>query len=261
MAIGVLAMASRAFDEPSYLRAAEESASFILRNLGQDDGRLLHRWADGEAAVTGLLDDYAFLLHGFIELFLSTFSPRYVEAALPLAEALADHFPDRDSGGFFLTPDDGELLVTRPKVVHDAAIPSGNAVAARELIRLSRLTGDPCWEERGTAILSAFRQEMETMPTACTGLLLALDLAVSPSSHVVIAGDPGQPDTAALLRILRTAYLPHTTVIMVAVDTPAYRRVEGKATAYVCSGTTCHPPVTAPEALATLLGIPPAPVD
>jgi hypothetical protein len=261
MAIGALAMASRAFDEPAYLRAAEESASFILRNLGQDDGRLLHRWADGEAAVTGLLDDYAFLLHGFIELFLSTFSPRYVEAALPLAEALADHFPDRDSGGFFLTPDDGELLVTRPKVVHDAAIPSGNAVAARELIRLSRLTGDPCWEERGTAILSAFRQEMETMPTACTGLLLALDLAVSPSSHVVIAGDPGQPDTAALLRILRTAYLPHTTVIMVAVDTPAYRWVEGKATAYVCSGTTCHPPVTAPEALATLLGIPPSPVD
>ncbi|MDD1634684.1 MAG: thioredoxin domain-containing protein [Methanomicrobiales archaeon] len=217
MAIGAMALASRAFDDPGYARAAGDAASFILRHLRQKDGRLLHRWADGEAAITGLLDDYAFLLHGLIELSMTTFSPRF---------------------------------------------------AARELIRLSRLTGDPVWEERGTAILSAFRGEMEAMPTACTGLLLALDLAVSPSSGVVIAGDPGQPDTAALIRVLRSAYLPRTTVTLVtggggdatiAGTAPSYRRVDGKATAYVCTGSTCHPPVTAPDALATLLGIPSPP--
>ena len=268
MAIGALALASRAFDDPGYARAAEDAASFILRHLQQKDGRLLHRWADGEAAITGLLDDYAFLLHGLIELSMTTFSPLYLEAAISLAQALEDHFPDRETGGLYLTPDDGEPLVTRPKVVHDAAIPSGNAVAARELIRLSRLTGDPVWEERGTAILSAFRREMEAMPTACTGLLLALDLAVSPSSEVVIAGVLGQPDTAALIRVLRTAYLPRTTVTLVtggggdatiAGTAPSYRRVDGKATAYVCTGSTCHPPVTAPDGLATLLGIPSPP--
>ncbi|MDD1651752.1 MAG: thioredoxin domain-containing protein [Methanomicrobiales archaeon] len=256
MAIGALSLASRAFGDPAYARAGEDDASFILRHLRRGSGRLLHRWADGDASVTGLLDDYAFLLHGLIELSMTTSSPEYLEAAIPLAQALEDHFRDRKTGGFFLTPDDGEVLVTRPKVVHDAAIPSGNAVAARELIRLSRLSGDPAWEERGTAVLSACRPEMEAMPTACTGLLLALDQAVSPYSHVVIAGDPGQPDTAALHGVLRTAYLPHTTIRPVAGDSPSYPRVDGKATAYVCTGSTCHPPVTGPAALATLLGIP-----
>ena len=261
LTIGALAMASRAFDDAIYGRAAEDAASFILRHLSAE-GRLLHRWADGESAVTGLLDDYAFLLHGLVELSMTTFSPRYLEAAIPLAQALEDHFLDSETGGLFLTPDDGEPLVTRPKVIHDTAIPSGNAVAARELIRLSRLTGDPVWEERGTAILSACRPEMETMPTACTGLLLALDLAVSPFSHVVIAGDPVQQDTDALLRVLRTSYLPHTTFRLVAGETEAessHRRVNGRATAYVCTGTTCHPPVTGPDALTALLGIPSPP--
>jgi len=271
LAIGALSMASRSFGEPAYARAAEAAAAFLLAHLLRGDGRLLHRWADGEAAVAGLLDDYAFLLHGLIELYMTTFSPRYLEAAVPLAQALGDHFLDRESGGLFLTPDDGEALVTRPKVVQDAAIPSGNAVAARELIRLSRLTGDPAWEGLGTSILSAFQREMEASPSACIGLLTALDLAVSPSSGVVIAGDSGQADTAALLRVLRAAYLPNTTVVLVpgegdgsslaspAASTPLYRRVDGKAAAYVCTGSTCHAPVTRPDALASLLGIPSSP--
>ncbi|MDD1656078.1 MAG: thioredoxin domain-containing protein [Methanomicrobiales archaeon] len=269
LAIGALSMASRAFDEPVYARAAETASSFLLAHLRREDGRLLHRWADGEAAVAGLLDDYAFLLHGLVELYMTTFSPQCLEAALPLAQVLGDRFVDRESGGLFLTPDDGEALVTRPKVVHDAAILSGNAVAARELIRLSRLTGDPAWEGLGTSLLSALRREMEASPSACTGLLMALEMAIFPSSGVVIAGDSGQPDTAALLRVLRTAYLPSTTVALApgagdasalaapAPSTPMYRRVDGKATAYVCTGSTCQAPVTGPDALAALLGIPP----
>ena len=269
LAIGALAMASRAFEEPAYARAAEASAGFLLTRLRREDGRLLHRWAEGEAAVTGLLDDYAFLLHGLTELYMTTFSPRFLKEALALAQVLRDRFRDRDAGGLFLTPDDGEALFVRPKVAHDAAIPSGNAVAARELIRLSRLTGDPAWEALGTSLLSAFRKEMEASPSACTGLLTALDLAVSPSSGVVIAGDRSQPDTAALLRVLRSSYLPSTTVVLVpgegdgsalaalAPSTPAYHPVDGEAAAYVCTGSTCAAPVTGPEALAALLGIPP----
>ena len=266
LAIGALAMASRAFDAPDCARAAVAATEFLFSHLRQEDGRLLHRWADGEAAVTGLLDDYAFLLHGLVELYMTTFSPRYLDEAIPLAQVLDDRFRDRESGGLFLTPDDGEALVTRPKVVHDAAILSGNAVAARELIRLSRLTGDPAWEESGTSLLSSLRDEMEAMPTACTGLLMALEMAIFPSSGVVIAGDRGQADTAALLQVLRTAYLPSTTVVLVpgegdgsamAGPAPTCRRVDGRATAYVCTGSTCRAPVTGPDALAALLGIPP----
>jgi hypothetical protein len=270
LAIGALSMASRTFGEPAYARAAEAAIGFLVGHLRREDGRLLHRYADGEAAVTGLLDDYAFLLHGLIELYMTTFSPRYLDAALPLAQVLRDRFVDSQSGGLFLTPDDGEALITRPKVVHDAAILSGNAVAARELIRLSRLTGDPAWEELGTSLLSALRKEMEAMPTACTGLLMAVELAIFPSSGVVIAGDSGHADTAALLRVLQTAYLPSTTVVLVpgggkgsamagdpAPTTPTYPRVNGKATAYVCTGSTCRAPVTGADALASLLEIPP----
>jgi len=62
------------FDEPGYEEAARKVAQFILENMRSPDGRLLHRYRDGQAAIQANIDDYAFLIWGLIELYEATFN-------------------------------------------------------------------------------------------------------------------------------------------------------------------------------------------
>src|ERR1035437_9854941 len=82
--IAALAKASRAFDEPDFAAAAVRAADFILGNMRRSDGRLLHRFRDGEATITAHLDDYAFLIWGLIELYETTFETQRLQLALEL---------------------------------------------------------------------------------------------------------------------------------------------------------------------------------
>ncbi|HJX13904.1 MAG TPA: thioredoxin domain-containing protein, partial [Dehalococcoidales bacterium] len=97
--IAALALGARALGEPEYAAAARQAADFILNNLVGPDGRLLHRYRDGEAAIPAHLDDYAFLVHGLVELYEATFEVGYLERALALNRQLLEHFWDGGNGG------------------------------------------------------------------------------------------------------------------------------------------------------------------
>ena len=133
--IGALARASRVFDEPSWLAAAQRAADFIHREMWRD-GRLLATYKDGRAHLNAYLDDYAFLLSALIELLQTGFRAQDLTWATEIADALLARFEDRANGGFFFTSDDHERLLLRPKPAHDNATPSGNGVAAQSLIVL-----------------------------------------------------------------------------------------------------------------------------
>ena len=87
-------MGGRVLDERVYTDAAKHAVDFILRKVLSADGQLLHRFYDGEAAVAGNLDDYAFLIQGLLELYETTFDVDYLENALNLNEYLLKHFWD-----------------------------------------------------------------------------------------------------------------------------------------------------------------------
>jgi len=140
LVIAALATAARTFDNAEYEEAAVEAADFLLDTMRDDEGRLLHRYRDGDAAIRAHLDDYAFLTWGLIELYETTFHARWLDEALALLDESLDHFWDGDEGGFFLTADDGEELIVRPKEISDGAKPSGNSVQLANLLRLARLT-------------------------------------------------------------------------------------------------------------------------
>src|SRR6185503_697786 len=76
--IASLAFGGRVLDEPAYIREAERAADFIQKKLIDKNGRLLHRYRDGEAAIKGTLEDYAFFVHGLIELYEATFKIEYL---------------------------------------------------------------------------------------------------------------------------------------------------------------------------------------
>jgi len=254
--IAALAKGAQAFDEPEYAEAACRAADFILGNMRKPDGRLLHRYRDGQAGVEANLDDYAFLVWGLIELYEAIFDTRHLEVALELTSDMVRHFWDEDGGGLYLTPDDGESLFVRKKEIYDGAIPSGNSVAMLNLLRLGRMTATSGLEEKAARIGSAFSGSVKQSPSAHTQLMVALDFGIGPCYEVVIAGKAQAEDTKAMVKALRTRFLPNKVVLLnlderespeiakLAEFTKNQSSIEGKATAYVCLNYNCKLPTT-----------------
>jgi len=254
--IAALAKGAQAFDEPEYAEAACRAADFILGDMRKPDGRLLHRYRDGQAGVEANLDDYAFLVWGLIELYEAIFDARHLEVALELTSDMVRHFWDEDGGGLYLTPDDGESLFVRKKEIYDGAIPSGNSVAMLNLLRLGRMTATSALEEKAARIGSAFSGSVKQSPSAHTQLMVALDFGIGPCYEVVIAGKAQAEDTKAMVKALRTRFLPNKVVLLnpderespeiakLAEFTKNQSSIEGKATAYVCLNYNCKLPTT-----------------
>lgn len=264
LCIAALAQAGRVFDNPAYVEGAKTAMHFVLSHMCGEDASLLHRYRNGDAAIPGFADDYAFLIHALIELYESTFDENYLVQALDFQKYLSEHFWDSRNGGFFTVADNAEELVIRKKEIYDGAIPSCNSVAFMNLLRLHRLTGDAGFEENASRISRYFSGTIRQSPSAYSWFLCGLDLA-DQSTEVVIAGDPDAEDTKALIQVVRSQYLPHVTVIQtyfgpqasaLADIAPFIRElppIEGTATAYVCSGHTCALPVKDPKALIALI--------
>jgi len=263
--IAALAKAARVMDDPSYTTAACRGADFILTNLRDPEGRLLHRYRDGEAALSAHLDDYIFLIWGVLELYETTFEAHYLRVALDLNQRVIEYFWDEENGGFYLTADDSETLLVRPKEVHDSAVPSGNSVAMLNLLRLSGITADPDLKEKAAQIGRTFSRRVKSAPAAYTQLMVALDFAIGPSCELVIAGDSKTDDTKAMLRALRQQFVPNKVVVLrpTEQDSPDiekiigflnnYPSIDGKATAYVCFDYVCRLPTTDVETMVRLL--------
>ncbi len=263
--IASLAMASRAFEEPRYARVAEQAAGFILDRMADQDGALLHRFRDGEAGVRGGLDDYAFVVWALLELYETTFDVKWLKAALDFDRKMNQDFWDDAGGGFFLASRKTDDLLIRQKTIYDGAVPSGNSIALWNMLRLGRITGDPAYEERASALMRAFAGNVESAPSGQTMLLCAVGFGIGPSFEVVISGTPGADDTEAMIRALRQRFIPNKVVLLrpsgsgkpeisaLAEFTAGQQAIGGKATAYVCRNHACAAPTTSIEEMLKLL--------
>jgi len=265
--IAALAKGAQAFDEPEYAEAARRAADFTLRGMRKPDGRLLHRYRNGQASIAANLDDYAFLVWGLIELYEAIFDVRYLKVALELTNDMLRHFWDEDGGGLYLTPDDGESLFVRKKEIYDGAIPSGNSVAMLNLLRLGRMTATSDLEEKAARIGSAFSGSVKQLPSAHTQLMVALDFGIGPCYEVVIAGKAQAGDTKTMVKALRTRFLPNKVVLLnpgerespeiakLAEFTKNQSSIGGRATAYVCMNYNCKLPTTDINKMLELLNL------
>jgi uncharacterized protein YyaL (SSP411 family) len=263
--IAALARGSQVFNDVTYSDAARRAADFIWQTMRDGDGRLLHRYRDGEPAVQGTIDDYAFLIWGLLELYETTFDSQYLENALELADQAMTHYWDEEDGGFYFTPDDGEDVIGRQKLIHDGDIPSGNSIMMLNLIRLGRLTADPDFDERAMAIGHAFAEYIQQEPSAYTQLMSGLDFGLGPSYEVVIIGEKNAKDTQAMLAALRAEFIPNKVVLLIppqgsseisglAEYTKYYSTRNNKATAYVCQNFYCELPTNDTDQMLAFLG-------
>jgi uncharacterized protein YyaL (SSP411 family) len=241
--IAALAKAGTFLNEPKYLETAMKTADFILDRI-REDGVLYHRYAKGERAVEGFLDDYAFFVYGLIELHEASFEDKYLQAATDLTKIMVTKFWDDKNGGFYQTQKNGDAAMPRMKQLYDGAIPSGNSVALHNLLWLSRLTNEPTYDTMAAQMTKTFAQEIEGAPEAFTFFLSTLGFLIGPSYSVTVVGDLKEKDTSDMLNAIRKHYLPSTVI---ALKHPSkaglgYQQIEGKATAYVCQNQTCLPP-------------------
>jgi hypothetical protein len=256
--VAALARGSQVFGDRKYLEAAINSANFIMEKMRDDDGKLCHRYAKGEKAIDGFLDDYAFLAWGFIEIYEANFEEKHLQAALELTEKMIALFWDEENGGFYFTSKASAEGILRRKEVYDGAVPSGNSVAMLNLLRLAVLTGNSAYEDLANRMSRAFSAEAKETPAGHTFLLLGVDFAVGPAYNVVLVGDLKERDTIDMLEALRWNHVPNIVVSLRQPSKPGfgYEKIEGKATAYVCRGRVCLPPTNEVEKMLELLGLP-----
>ncbi len=254
--LAAFAEAARVLDRDDYRTIAERNADFLLRELRHVNGRLLRTWKAGEAKLNGYLEDYSYLIEGLLELYQTTFDPRWFLAAQELAETVIAHFQAPD-GGFFDTSDDHESLITRPRDLQDNATPSSGALATTVLLKLAGLTNESRYVDIAHEALAQMQPMMSQYPLGFGQWLQALSYTLAKPMEIAIAGDPDSADTQALLRIARDGYRPFQVIAMGAQDTQAAAipllqdrgLVKGRAAAYVCRDFTCRAPITEQEVL------------
>ena len=257
--IAAMSQAAAILNEPRYAAAARAAADFILSNMRDADGRLLHAFKDGRARFNAYLDDYACFIDGLIDLYQATFEPRWLDVALELADQMVARFEDPQGGGFFYTSNDHEQLVARLKDTQDNATPSGNGMAAYALARLGTLTGQTSLLGKAYATLEAMSGQLDKFAMASGQSLLALDFVLGPTHEIVLVESEeagSASDAEAAHRELCQQFWPNK-VIALWRENPVGRKppeclrelftgklaVAGSFTAYVCKGGSCLSPI------------------
>ena len=256
LALSALARGYQVLGDRRYLAAAEACARFLHGALWTEDG-LLRVWRGGKAQTPAFLEDHAAVAEGLVDLFEAGFDPIWLRWAETLGETLLARFLDPAEGGFFSTEAGQGDLLFRQKPGFDNAIPAGNTLAARALLRLSRHLEREDFRRAAEGTLRCFGPWMQRAPRAFLGLLGVLDQVLREPLEIVVAGDPGFPAAQALLAEVHRRFLPGRLVsASPAQDLPLHLGrgpAKGHPVVYICRGRTCSAPVEDPEALARLL--------
>jgi hypothetical protein len=264
--ISACARGARVLGDAALAERAARAGEFVWAKLWNAGAReLRRRWRDGEAAMTGQLDDYADVALGFLDLYGATLAPVWLERSADLTGAMVERFEDRDAGGFFESPQGDASIRLRLKDGYDGAELAGNSVAAWVVQALGNLLDRAEWREAAARAFAYYSRRLAEAPAMMPQMLVAMDLARTAPRHVVIVGQPSSPDTRALVAEFNRRFLPHD-LLVVTGEGEERRRIEslvpfvqgmvarnGRATAYVCVDYACRMPVQDPEAFAAQL--------
>jgi hypothetical protein len=208
---------------------------------------LHHRWRDGERDNVQLLESYAFLLSGVIELYEATLEPAHLDFAIELAEAMIAKFYDPENGGFWQSAAGAKDLILRVKDDHDGAEPSGNSIATLALLKLAAITGREDFRKPAEATLRLFAHRLQNFPQAMPFMLHALDFSLEEPRRVVIAGNSDSKQFRELLHAAHSVYEPDKIVlgnIGVVEEFARSLPVKNEAMVYLCAGQSCQPPTS-----------------
>jgi uncharacterized protein YyaL (SSP411 family) len=246
--LGAFARASVVLGAEKYRAAAEKNLAFIQDKLWDERSQtLFHRWRDGARDAVQLLEGYAFLLDGVIQLYEATLEPGHLHFAIELAAAMIAKFFDPPNGGFWQSPAGASDLILRVKDDYDGAEPSGNSVATLALLKLAAITGREDFKQAAEATLHLSAGRLQKQPAALAVMLQALDFWVDEPRRVVIAGQPDSVATRELLHAAHSVYQPNKIVLGNTGEVEPFARTlkaKNEAAVFVCIGEACQLPTS-----------------
>jgi uncharacterized protein YyaL (SSP411 family) len=240
-----------------WLTMATRAAEAIRRHLWRPDSRrLLRRYRDGEAAVEGFCEDYAYVAWGAIELFQATADARWLEWALELTAIETELFSDDKDGGWFSTTGQDPRVILRLKEDYDGAEPAAASITVRNLLTLGQITGDAALVARAGRTLERYGPQIGQVVRVMPFMVANAAMWNAPRPQIVLAGAAAQDDRRALETELASHYLPFAVTL--AIDPAARPEAtssklpwlaamdarDGRAAGYVCVDFVCRAPVT-----------------
>ncbi len=261
MMISAMAEGARVLGDSRYLEAAEQAADFLLMTMSRPDGGLYRTYRASKTHVSACLEDYAFLAEGLIDLYEAGAHEGYLHEAVRLAERILADFADTEHGGFYTTARHHESLILRSREGPDGATPSGNAVAASALARLSFHYGREEFREAAALAIRAYGRQIARHPRAFARSLIVVELLMNGPVELALVGRPGEAGYEALRAEVNRTYLPNRIIAHHDPEGPATRHplllgkglVQGKAALYLCRNFACQTPITDPAAVAAAL--------
>ena len=264
MMIGTMAEAGRVFNHQPYLDGAVRAADFLLTTLSRPESRLWRTYRAGHAHLNACLEDYAYAAEAMIDVYEATGHDRYLHEAVLLAERILEDFEDRVHGGFFTTAADHEALIIRGREGADGATPSGNAVAASALARLSFHSDREDFRTAATNAIRAYGQQIGQVPRGFPKSLMVVDLLLRGPMELAVVGIPGDKGYDQLRSAVNGCFVPYRILAyrqelesesihpLLAGKTP----IQGKAALYICKNFACQAPITDPQAVPSALSNP-----
>ncbi|MBL4889145.1 MAG: thioredoxin domain-containing protein [Candidatus Lindowbacteria bacterium] len=248
--IAAMSKGYQVLGDTKYLDAAQKAAVFLKQSLRQNDGRLYRRWWGGEAGKDPIVNDYAYLIYGLIELYQSDFDPTWITWSLELQRIQDTDFWDAKNGGYFFTTTLDPTLLAPAKKYDDMAMPTGNSIAAINLLKLRDLTYSQEYDSRVIQLFRATASRVDRMPFAHAQLLTALDYMQDRSKEVAIIQEKGAKSPVILLKSLRSKFLPNQVIALSQGESDKNpiillnrKKPLGQTTVYICEQGSCKQPL------------------
>jgi uncharacterized protein len=264
--ISALAKGGWILSDARYSKAASDAAEFLLSEMYDSKRKILfRRYREGEVKFEAYLDDYAFVIQGLLDLYAVTFEIRWLKLASELQRTQEALFWDSSNGGFFDTTGKDLSILIRSKEVYDGAEPSGNSVAALNLLRLSALLGDEAIRKQAEKTIQSFISTLHDAPQVMPQMLAAMDMFFGPPMQIVIAGQKSEKDTGRMISVIAGYYLPQRILFLAEGGAgeellarsfhsiKMMKPIDNKATVYVCENFVCELPTNDPQKLASIL--------
>ncbi|MEC4848679.1 MAG: thioredoxin domain-containing protein [Nitrosarchaeum sp.] len=246
--ITAFAKGYRVTREVKYLDAAKNCVSFIETKL-LDDTKLLRTYKNNVAKIDGYLEDYSYFANALLDVFEIEPEAKYLNLAVKLGHHLVDHFWDSESNSFFMTSDDHEKLIIRPKSNYDLSLPSGNSVSCFVMLRLYHLTQEEKFLKIATQIMESQAQIAAENPFGFGYLLNTIYTYLQRPTEITIINS----ENSEICNFLYSKFLPESIMVSINNESQlenlskfpffAGKSYNDKTSVFVCKNFTCSLPL------------------
>ena len=246
--IHAMSFAGRSFNKPEWIVSAQKAHDFIHGKMRGATG-LLHRYRNGQASISAMADDYAYLMHATFELYTATGKDQYMHDCIQYAAIFKEQFMD----------DEGRIKVSKIQELdfhqyasaYDGAIPSGASIASMVFAKLGALTGKQEYFSTAYAIIHANGKNIQSYPNGFSAMLMTLSFLIGPRSEIMISGIGISQERDACKQLILSTYLPHAVIAynetsnQLDTISPMFASQKGKEdlSIFLCKDYACTLPV------------------